>query len=46
LRGSFQYIRPSYNNPLIGTNTHPDTVRGTFLVKLVRVRSYNRQASP
>lgn len=47
LRGSFQYVRPSYNNvPLIGTNTHPDTVSGTFLVKLVQVRSYNRQAGP
>ena len=47
LRGEFEYIRPSYNNiPGIGTNTHPDTVSGTFLVKLVRARLYNRQAGP
>lgn len=47
LRGEFEYIRPSYNNvPGIGTNTYPDTVSGTFLVKLVQVRSYNRQAGP
>jgi hypothetical protein len=47
LRGEFEYIRPSYNNlPVYGTNTHPDTVSGTFLVKLVQVRSYNRQAGP
>jgi hypothetical protein len=45
LRGSFQYVRPSYNNiPGIGTNTHPDTVSGTFLIKLVQVRSYNRSS--
>jgi len=45
LRGSFQYVRPSYNNiPGIGTNTHPDTVSGTFMVKLVQVRSYNRSS--
>ncbi len=45
LRGSFRYVRPSYNNvPLVGTNTHPDTVSGTFLVKLVQVRSYNRSS--
>jgi hypothetical protein len=47
LRVEFEYIRPSYNNvPGIGTNTYPDTVSGTFLVKLVQVRSYNRQAGP
>ncbi len=46
LRGSFQYIRPSYNNvPAFGTNTHPDTVAGTFVVKLVPERRYNRQSS-
>jgi hypothetical protein len=45
LRGSFRYVRPSYNNiPAIGTNTHPDTVSGTFMVKLVQVRSYNRSS--
>jgi hypothetical protein len=47
LRGEFEYIRPSYNNiPGIGTNTYPDTVSGTFLVKLVQARLYNRQAGP
>ena len=50
LRGSFQYVRPSYNTifiPGVGTipgNTHPDTVSGTFVVKLVQVRSYNRSS--
>ncbi len=45
LRGSFRYVRPSYNNvPLVGTNTHPDTVSGTFMVKLVQVRTYNRSS--
>jgi hypothetical protein len=45
LRGSFQYVRPSYNNiPTVGTNTYPDTVSGTFVVKLVQVRSYNRSS--
>ncbi len=50
LRGSFQYVRPSYNTtfiPNVGTipaNTHPDTVSGTFMVKLVRARSYNRSS--
>jgi hypothetical protein len=50
LRGSFQYVRPSYNTvsiPNFGTipgNTHPDTVSGTFLVKLVQARSYNRSS--
>ncbi len=43
--GSFRYIRPSYNNvPGIGTNTHPDTVEGSFSVKLVPVTSFGRTA--
>lgn len=45
LKGRFQYIRPTYNNvPGLGTNTHPDTVEGTFSVRLVRTQSYNRES--
>jgi hypothetical protein len=50
LRGSFQYVRPSYNTvsiPGVGTipgNTYPDTVSGTFVVKLAHVHSYNRSS--
>ncbi len=45
LRGSFQYVRPRYDSISgIGTNTWPDTVSGTFLVKLVQVRSYDRSS--
>ncbi len=43
LTGRFEYIRHSYNNvPSFGTNTHADTVEGTFSIKLVRTQSYNR----
>ncbi len=44
ISGKFLYIRPSYNVPNIGTNTHPDTVEGTFGVRLVPTRSYGRTA--
>jgi hypothetical protein len=44
LQGRFQYIRPTYNNvPGIGTNTHPDTVSGTFKVRLIRTQRFNRE---
>lgn len=43
ISGRFLYIRPSYNNiPGVGANTHPDTVEGTFGVRLVPIRSYGR----
>lgn len=45
VKGSFRYIRPSYNNiPGIGTNTHADTVDGTFSVKLLQTVSFGRAA--
>lgn len=50
LRGNFQYIHPSHNRINIPgvidieANNHPDTVEGSFLVKLVRERRYNREA--
>ncbi len=44
ISGKFLYIRPSYNVPGIDTNTHPDTVEGTFGVRLVPIRSYGRTA--
>lgn len=43
LSGRFTYIRPAYNNvPGVGTNTHADTVEGSFSVRLVPIRTYNR----
>ncbi|RMF54076.1 MAG: hypothetical protein D6750_00235 [Bacteroidetes bacterium] len=42
---NFRYIRPSYNNvPGVGTNTYPDTVEGSFSVKLVQTTSFGRTA--
>jgi len=42
---NFQYIRPSYNNvPGVGTNTYPDTVEGSFSVKLLPITSFGRAA--
>ncbi|MCX7606156.1 MAG: hypothetical protein N2170_02660 [Bacteroidia bacterium] len=43
ISGQFTYIRPAYNNvPGVGTNTHADTVEGSFAVKLIPTRNYGR----
>lgn len=55
LRGSFQYVHLPHNRidinvgPIkinVEANNHPDTVEGSFLIKLVRGRRHNREAGP
>ncbi|MGQ9863370.1 MAG: hypothetical protein ACUVRD_02650 [Bacteroidia bacterium] len=47
LKGSFVHIHPTYNVSIPGTslkNTHPDTLRGEFDVKVIEIQTVSRQA--